>query len=114
MTYDVVYTARAKRDLQRATEAIARNAPETAQRWFDGFVATFQTLSTDATVYSLAPENEQCSVEARQILYRTKSRRVNRALYTIRDTTVYILAIRRPGEDLLTEEELAQAVAELE
>jgi len=114
MSYDVVYTGRAKRDLQRATEAIARNAPETAQRWFDGFVAILQTLSTDATVYSLAPESDQCSVEVRQILYRTRSRRANRALYTIRDTTVYILAIRRPGEDLLTEEELARAAADLE
>jgi len=114
MTYNLVYTGRAKRDLQRATEAIAHNAPETAQRWFDGFVATLQSLSTSATVYSLAPESEQCSVEVRQLIYRTKSRRANRALYTIRGETVYILAIRRPGEDLLTEEELAQAVAEME
>jgi plasmid stabilization system protein ParE len=114
MTYDLVYTGRAKRDLQRATEFIARDAPETAQCWFDGFVATIQTLSTYATVFSLAPESEQCSIEVRQIIYRTKSRRANRALYAIRGATVYILAIRRPGEDLLTEVELAQAVSELE
>jgi plasmid stabilization system protein ParE len=113
MTYDLVYTERAKRDLQRATDSIARDAPETAQRWFDGFVATLQTLSVNATVYCLAPESELCAIEVRQMIYRTKSRRVNRALYTIRGTTAYILAIRRPGEDLLTEEELAEAIADL-
>jgi plasmid stabilization system protein ParE len=113
MTYDLVYSERAIRDLQRATDSIARDAPDTAVRWFEGFVATLQTLSKNATVFGLAPENEHCAIEVRQVIYRTKSRRANRALYTLRDDMVYILAIRRPGEDLLTDDELAAAIADL-
>ena len=114
MTYELVYTDRAKRDLNAAADSIARNSPETAGRWFNGFVAALATLTRDATVYSLAPESVHSSVDVRQFIYRTKSRRVNRALYAIRGSTVCILAIRRPGQDLLTDEELRQVVAELD
>ncbi len=114
MTFDLIYTERAKCDLNAATDFIAERAPETAERWFEGFVAALETLRHNARIYSLAPESARCSIEVRQFLYRTKSRRVNRALYTIRGSTVVILAIRRPGQDLLTDEELQQAIAEID
>jgi plasmid stabilization system protein ParE len=114
MTYELVYTSRARRDLNSAADYIARQAPETAQRWFNGFGRTLDRLRTDAVSYSTAPESERCSVRVQQIFYRTKSRQANRALFTIRGSTVYILAIRRPGQDLLTEEELEQAVTDLD
>ena len=114
MTYELVYSERAKRDLIRAAEYISRDAPEAAQRWFEGFVAALETLRTNATVFGLAPESKHASAEVRQLIYRTKSRRANRALYTIAGSAVYILAIRRPGQDLLTEEELSLAIADAE
>jgi plasmid stabilization system protein ParE len=114
MTYDLVYTERAKRDLHNGVVEIARNAPQTAERWFEGFINALGRLRQEAPNFSLAPESGRCSVEVRQFIYRTKSRRANRALYTIRGGTVFILAIRRPGHDLLTEEELESAVAEVD
>lgn len=114
MTYDLVYTQRAKRDLHSAVVEIARDAPDTAERWFNGFVGALGRLHREAAAYSLAPESDRCSVEVRQFIYRTKSRRANRALYAIRGSTVFILAIRRPGQDLLTAEELEQAIAEMD
>jgi plasmid stabilization system protein ParE len=114
MTYDLVYTNRAKRDLNVAADWIAQRAPETAERWFQGFVAALETLRRDAAIYSLAPESDYCSIEVRQFVFRTKSRRVNRALYTIRGSTAVILAIRRPGQDLLTAGEVQQMIAELD
>lgn len=114
MTYDLVYSERAKRDLINATEAMARHAPLTAERWFNNFVFALSKLSRDAAAYGFAPESEHCSVEVRQFIYRTKSRRANRALYTIQGSTVVILAIRRPGQDLLTDDELARAMNELD
>jgi plasmid stabilization system protein ParE len=111
---ELLYTDRAKRDLSAATDAIAKHAPETAQRWFDGFIAALETLRRDATVFGLAPESDRCSIDIRQFIYRTRSRRANRALYTIRASTVIILTIRRPGQELLTEEELRQSIADLD
>ncbi len=114
MTYELVYTGRAKSDLQAAADYIAQQAPETANRWFNGFVAALDTLRQNPASYGLAPESDYCSLEVRQFIYRTKSRRANRALYTVRGSTVYILAIRRPGQDLLTKEELDRAVAQVD
>jgi len=114
MTYDLVYTERAIRELNAAADYVAQFAPETAERWFNGFVAVLETLRRDAMIYGPAPESDFCSVDVRQFIYRTKSRRANRALYTIRQTSVYILTIRRPGQDLLTEDELRQSIAQLD
>lgn len=114
MIYELIYTDRAKRDLLAATNAIAENAPEAAERWFAGFIAALASLRERATVFSLAPESQNCSIEVRQFIYRTKSRRANRALYTIRGSTVVILAIRRPGQDLLTDDELRQSIVEID
>jgi hypothetical protein len=100
--------------LNSATDWIAQHAPETAQRWFEGFVAAHETLRRDAAIYGLAPESDRNSIEIRQFIYRTKSRRMNRALYAIRGSTVFILAIRRPGQDLLTAHELRDVIAELD
>jgi plasmid stabilization system protein ParE len=113
MTYDLFYSDQAKRDLNAAADLIAQDARLTAERWFNGFIAALDTLKQDAAIYSLAPESERASVEVRQFVYRTKSHRANRALYAIRGTAVYILAIRRPGQDLLTDDELKQAVTNL-
>ncbi len=114
MTYKLVYTNRAIRDLHAATDWIARRAPKAAENWFLGFIASLERLKVDAHVFGLAPENENVQPEIRQLIYRTKSRRSNRALYTIRDETVVILAIRRPGQELLTVEELRNALDEAE
>jgi plasmid stabilization system protein ParE len=114
MNYKLVYTERAKLDLNAAADFIAQNAPETAERWFNGFITALETLRRDADTYGRAPESDLCSVNVRQIIYRTKSRRPKRALYIVRGSTVYILAIRRPGQDLLTDEELGHAIADLD
>jgi plasmid stabilization system protein ParE len=114
MMYELVYTSRAKRDLNAATDAIAENAPETAERWFGSFIAALETLRRDAAIFALAPECDRCSIDIRQFIYRTKSRGANRALYTIRGSTVIIITIRRPGQELLTDEELRQSIAEFE
>lgn len=102
MAYRIRYTNTAREELLSATDWIAERAPETAERWFDGFVELLATLSTDATVHGLAPESTQVDMEIRQIIYRTASRRSNRALYTIDSDTVVILGIRRPGQLLLS------------
>jgi hypothetical protein len=50
----------------------------------------------------LAPENIAFPFELRQFMFRTKSRLANRALFTIVGSEVRVLAIRRPGQPLIT------------
>lgn len=102
MAYRLRYTKTAADELNAATSWIAERAPDTAQRWFDGFVDLLATLCDQAEVHGVAPEDEHVEVEIRQIIYRTSSRRANRALYTIRGNEAVILGIRRPGQALLS------------
>lgn len=113
MQYRVVYTSRAKRDLHAATEYIAARVPETAEKWFDGFVETLAKLKNDPLFFGLAPESKHVEAEIRQVIYRTKSRRSNRALFTVRDQTVFILCIRRPGQKLLSSSDTKALLSDL-
>ena len=65
-------------------------------------------------MFGLAPESDQVDEEIRQYIYRTKSRRANRALYTVRGDTVYILCIRRPGQRLLSDREAQDLLTDLD
>ena len=114
MTFKLVYTSRAKRDLTEATDYIAEQVPDTAERWFQGFVEVLSTLRENALVHALAPESIHVDAEIRQIIYRTKSRRSNRALYTVRGDTVYILCIRRPGQHVLNSNESRDLLDDIE
>ena len=102
MTFRIAYTKRAQRDLEKATRWIEERALETAERWLRGFIDRLATLQENALVHPFAPENHQVDAEIRQIIYRTKSRRSNRALFTVQDNTVLILCIRRPGQRTLS------------
>jgi plasmid stabilization system protein ParE len=112
MAYQLRYTATAATELRAATDWIAERAPETAERWFEGFVELLATLRVNALAHGLAPEDSLVTVEVRQIIYRTASRRFNRALYTVADNTVVILGIRRPGQRLLTKRDVQGRLAE--
>ncbi len=106
MKYDVVILSRAERELKAAADQIARQAPDAADRWFNGFVEALLSLEKNPGRCSLAPEGSRFSCEVRQFFYRTKSRYPTRALFTIAGREVRILMIRRPGQDLVDEGEL--------
>jgi plasmid stabilization system protein ParE len=82
MTYHVLVTTRAERELNQATDWIAKNAPDTAERWFRGFVKAILTLEENPERCALARENPEFPFELRQLLYGR--RRSYRALFTIR------------------------------
>ncbi|MBS0207719.1 MAG: type II toxin-antitoxin system RelE/ParE family toxin [Planctomycetes bacterium] len=106
MRFDVVLTARAIRDLERARDYLRQAAPEAADRWYGNFLTALLRLEVNPESRSLAPESAEFPFELRQFLFRTKSRFANRALYRIVGKEVQILAIRRPGQPLFTREEL--------
>jgi len=112
MSYELRYTLSAKQELQAATDWIAKQAPETAQTWFDGFLTTIGLLREQPLAFGLAPENDFVDIEVRQLIYRTASRRGNRALFTVVDREVIILGIRRPGQQLISAESIAGRASE--
>ncbi|MEX0977966.1 MAG: type II toxin-antitoxin system RelE/ParE family toxin [Pirellulales bacterium] len=107
MRFTVRLTARAIRDLDDARNYIRRSAPETAERWYLGFLDALLRLERQPEMWPLAPEDSEFSFELRQFLFRTKSRQANRALFVIIGNEVRVLAIRRPGQPLIGKEDIA-------
>ncbi len=106
MSFTVFLTARAIRDLDSAREYVAKFAPETAERWYLGILEALLRLERNPESRPIAPESAEFPFEVRQLLIRGKSRRANRALFTIVGDEVRVLAIRRPGQPLITADDI--------
>lgn len=112
MAYRIRYTQTAIDELHTANNWIAERVPEVAEAWFDGFILQLEKLHNQPLLYGLAPESELLEIDVRQITYRTKSRLANRALFTVRGNEVIILGIRRPGQQLLSPQEVEKRLTE--
>jgi plasmid stabilization system protein ParE len=104
--FSVLLTARAIRDLDAARQHLGQHAPETAERWYVAFLEALLLLESNPQRWPLAPETADFSFELRQFLFRSKSRKANRALFTVVGDQVRVLAIRRPGQPLVTQRDL--------
>lgn len=93
MKYEVIILKRAQQELHDAADRIAKDAPETAERWFNGFIEALRTLEVNPERCSPAPEDSSFTYEVRQFFYRTASKYPTRALFTIVGREVRILRI---------------------
>jgi plasmid stabilization system protein ParE len=100
MAFRVSVTPEAERDAEEILSWLQeQEAGETGLRWFKGLEA-IASLSAMPERGALALENRSFPFELRQLLYG--KRRRYRILYTIEGNTVFILRIRRPGQQPLT------------
>lgn len=106
MPFTVILSNRALRDLEVAREYLRSVAPDIAERWYRTLLDALRQLEGDPLSWPLAPESEKFPFELRQFLFRTKSRRANRALFMVVGNEVRILAIRRPGQPLVTKRDV--------
>lgn len=95
--------------LPRAEEDIERNARWWAQHhdasqaadWFFSVRRQILALAELPERHGLSAENDHFPYEIRDKLVGLGSRRSYRAVFTIRDDTVYVLAVLRAAQDLL-------------
>ncbi len=92
------------RDLDEAYRWNAQRAPETAARWYHGFLDSLHSLATDPERCPLAAESRKLSIEVRQLLYGR--RRSYRALFLVRAETVVVLHIRHTARREASPEEI--------
>lgn len=102
MSFEVEYTANARRELEDTYLWIKARAPISAVRWREDLIAKVESLADDPRRHRLAPESKKFPCDIRQILFR-KRRSQFRILFTIAEERVVILSIRhhsrRPLED---------------
>lgn len=109
MKFHVAVTSRASQQLAEAAIWWSEHrSTDQALRWLEGFEAAIAALSDTAEQHGLARENDLCdlSYPVRQLLYGIGSKPTHRALYEIRNDTVYVVAIRHLAQNDLTAKDL--------
>jgi plasmid stabilization system protein ParE len=106
MPYDVLLLKRAETELLQATDWIAQQSPESAERWFRNFLAALLPLEHNPERCGWAPENGRSRLDLRQLIFRPPSGRSFRAIFTIVGDQVRVLRIRGAGQDLVAGESL--------
>jgi plasmid stabilization system protein ParE len=105
MTFTVEITPIAEAQIMEAYYWYREHSPQFADSWFRELMNTIATLQEKPLRCGLAIEHDIFLEEVRQLLYG-KSKNIYRVLFTIRDTTVYILYVRHSSQAPMTTEDL--------
>ena len=106
MSYDVELTKEAFNDLDRLAAALSERWPEGSARLIARFQSALSRLKSFPHACGLAYENRYFHGEVRHLLFEIRKGRSYRALFTIQDHRVRILAIKAPGERPIRPEDL--------
>lgn len=106
MTWQVVILPEAEQDADRIYRWIVERSKDGADRWYNRFLAAMRSLAFSAETHGLAPESEHVAQDIRQLLFKTTKGLRYRILFTITSTTVYVLHVRGPGQQLVGHGEL--------
>jgi len=100
MNYRVTILPRAEADIERnASWWVARYSTQQAADWFWTVRDQLETLSESPESYGLSVENDLFPYEIRDKLVGLGSRLRYRAIFTIRNDEVFVLAVRAGEED---------------
>ena len=94
MSFEVVLTEEAKRQLDEACEWYQQNAPHLANDWYNGLLDSLYLLEYDPTRFGIARESHEFPVEMRQLLYGVGKRKTHRAIFSVHGDRVVVRAIR--------------------
>jgi plasmid stabilization system protein ParE len=106
MKFTVVTLRAAERDFNVILEYIAARSTAGAEAWAKAFDKALIYLEENADSCPLAAENEYVDFEVRETLFKTPRGLIYRMLFTIRESTVYILHVRGPGQDFVAAMEI--------
>lgn len=107
MSYHVQLTRRAKRDANGIFGRIAERSRDGAERWYAQFLEELDSLKSAPEIHGRAPESEDLGIDLRETLFKTPKGRRYRVLFQIKESTVYILAVRGPRQTLVDRNDLS-------
>ena len=106
MTRQVRLTSRAELQLYDSALWWAENrSTEQAVRWMEQLQAAIERLAENADQWPLAPESDLLPFDARQLVFGLSGKKTHRAIFEIRDDTVFVHIIRHLAQDTLTAED---------
>lgn len=107
MTFRVVVLPQAKADILRNARWWAANhSVDQALDWLSAVEGQLQKLDKNPERFGVSPENGIFKYEIRQMLVGLGNRKSYRAVYTLKESTVFVLTVRRGEEDTIKANEL--------
>ncbi|MCA9079999.1 MAG: type II toxin-antitoxin system RelE/ParE family toxin [Planctomycetaceae bacterium] len=108
MSYRLRITARARQDIDRnATWWANHHSVDQALNWSRTVYDQLDALCEFPFGCSLSPENDKYPIELRDKLVELGSRPRYRAVFTVREHEVIVLAVRAAEQDALRNDDLA-------
>ncbi len=106
MTYTVVTTERAAREIEDAAAWWARERSiEQAERWYQDIRAAIARLADSPKRWAIAAEGKQLPYEVRELHFGLASKPTHRVLFTIVGETVLVLTVRHGARKPLQADE---------
>ncbi len=107
MNYRVIVTPPAEYDLRRNADWWSRHhSSKQAARWFEAAYEKIGSLKQQPERYPLSAENDDFAFEIRDLLFGLGSRPSYRAIFTILDDVVYVLAVHRSSQNNITPDQI--------
>ena len=107
MTYDVVLTRKAQRQIQAAARWWAEHrSAEQAQRWYQGLIETLSSLEENPQRCAMAPERDAFPLPLRQIPFGLGRRATHRAVFALRGARVVVYTVRHVAQRDLRPEDI--------
>jgi plasmid stabilization system protein ParE len=106
MKYQLTTLRSARQDIRELFAFIAARSQTGASAWATAYLRTLARLEQHADGCPLAAESEHVTAEIREVLFKTRRGLVYRVLFMIRDSRVFILHVRGPGQDWMKAEDL--------
>jgi len=101
MSLPVNLTPRAERDVDHILSWLSERSPQGASAWWERWLEVLELLATADMPHSHAPENEDHAQEIFHVIFKTRRGRNYRAIYTISGSSVIVLHVRGPGQDIV-------------
>jgi plasmid stabilization system protein ParE len=99
MTYLVRVSDQARSEIDRAFAWWAENrSREQAVKWYNGILASIESLGGNPDRCALARESERFPYEIRELHFGLGSRPTHRVVFTIRRDTVVVLTVRHAAQ----------------
>ncbi|WP_417748440.1 type II toxin-antitoxin system RelE/ParE family toxin [Rosistilla oblonga] len=107
MNHRLIILPQARADVQRnALWWSTHHSSEQAARWLDAVQSQLESIAEFPESHSLAAENDDFAYEIREKRVGLGARPRYRAVFTLADDAIYVLAIRAAEQNRLTEDQV--------
>lgn len=103
MAFQVELSAQAAKNIEEHYGWIQERNPVAAQKWFNEMMVAIRTLENFPQRCQSIPEQDSCTQEIRHLIYQKY-----RIIFTVRNITVSILAVRHTAKKPLEKDDLEE------